>query len=511
MALYQSIIALIYLVSLTTTAQPPAPGTPNSFPQKSALAKKELFTPKETKSSSIENSGNRKVKFGANKVCTFEANDNEDEKSKVDDDSYVPFVFPSAVELPFSQGAGITMPNFSVPPSFLTGNPFAVPIPQLNVTNPFAFPQPSSTFMPGMEHLSTSLDTGLENSMQSMHVTSNFAAQNASFNPYAFRAGADASQGGSLFHSSAAPSSIQFQPNFPPSNTSMANERTDVEYDEDFVKIDDSSLPGSYTSENSKADAPLVPHPPSDHRPPAARPTVLKGSEKVSASDNASKNDGNVPHTAAPPQLQSFVSPHPPQWSAQPPFAESQKQTVPAFQSQSLQQPPQIQLQQPPFFAASQSFPAMSQPNAISFPAPSGLFQNPSMVPTQLSSAPSTSFPPTLTVNTSNFNIPHGDGDKKGGASPKATRTGGVNDSTHSGGSASPTSSYQQLSLNKHSSKNSQTSEERITVDEDTNSSAGLRGVQRCSFNWQLCFFRWTNLANVVETLEAVLNDGMYD
>ena len=55
MALYQSIIALIYLVSLTTTVQPPAPGTPNSFPQKSALAKKDLFTPKETKSSSIEN------------------------------------------------------------------------------------------------------------------------------------------------------------------------------------------------------------------------------------------------------------------------------------------------------------------------------------------------------------------------------------------------------------------------------------------------------------------------
>ena len=384
------------------------------------------------------------------------------------------------------------MPNFSVPPSFLTGNPFAVPIPQLNVTNPFAFPQPSSTVMSNMEHLSTSLDTGLENSMKSMHVTSNFAVQNASFNP---------SEGVSLFHSSAAPSSIQFQPNFPPSNTSMANERTDVEYDEDFVKVDDSSLPGSYTSENSKADAPLVPHPPSDHRPPAARPTVLKGSEKVSASDNTSKNDGNVPHTAAPPQLQSFVSPHP----------HAQPLQWTAFQSQSLQQPPQIQLQQPPFFAASQSFPAMSQPNAISFPAPSGLFQNPSMVPTQLSSAPSTSFPPTLTVNTSNFNIPHGDGDKKGGASPKATRTGGVNDSTHSGGSASPTSSYQQLSLNKHSSKNSQTSEERITVDEDTNSSAGLRGVQRCSFNWQLCFFRWTNLANVVETLEAVLNDGMYD
>ena len=501
MALYQSIIALIYLVSPTTTVQPPAPGTPNSFPQKSALVKKDLSTPKANKPSSIENSGNRKVQFGANKVCTFEANDNEDEdeeSKKVNDDSYVPFVFPSAVELPFSQGASISMPNFSVPPSFLTGNPFAVPIPQLNVTNPFAFPQPSSTVIPDMEHLSTSLDTGLENSMQSMHVTSNFAVQNLSFNPPTFQTGADPSEGGSLFHSSAAPSSIQFQPNFLPSNTIMANERTDVEYDEDFFKIDDSSLPGSYTSENSKADAPLVPHPPSDHRPPAARPTVLKGSEKVSASDNTSKNDG------APPQLQSFVSPHPPQWSAQPPQWT-------AFQSQSLQQPPQIQVQQPPFFAASQSFPAMSQPNAISFSAPSGLFQNPSMVPTQLSSAPSTSFPPTLTVNTSNFNIPHGDGDKKGGASPKATRSGGVNDITHNGGSTSPTSSYQQLSLNKHSSKNSQTSEERITVDEDTNSSAGLRGVQRCSFNWQLCFFRWTNLANVVETLEAVLNDGIYD
>lgn len=438
-------------------------------------------------------------------MCTFEANDNEDEgPSDAVDEPYVPFVFPPTVELPFVQGSGITMPSFSSPPSFLAANPFAPSAPQLNTFNPFAFPQPSfSTAAAPPVQLSfegpSNPLTGLENPIQSMRVSSNSSVQTASSDHSSLQNGSLPFEQSGPLQSSTIQSSFQSQ-----LDTVAVSGHVEGDYDEDFVKVDDISPLGSYISEPPKSDTPLVPHPPSAHRPPGARPSVMKGTEKGSASENRTSSDDQLLHSTAPPQLQSAIHKPPPiqipqtlpsQWSSQPPLSEPHH----AFQSQSLQLAPQMQLQQLPFFPASQPFPS----NANSFLNPSSSFQIPPSVSNPFSSAPSTSFPPNLMVNTSSFNVSPEDDNKKGGS----VKSSGLNDSIHTGGSASPTASYQQLNLNRHTSKTS-TSEGALTEIDDSNSSVGLRGVQRCSFNWQLCFFRWTNLSNVVATLETVLNDG---
>eukprot|EP01036_Dinobryon_divergens_P028325 gene28325-37256_t len=507
--------------------EPPAPGTPSSIPRKSSLSKKGedgRGSPSSKKSATIGNNSTKKVKFGKNKVCTFEANDNEDEVlSNAKGEAYVPFVFPPFVELPFVQGSGSPMPSFSAPPPFLAANPFAPPFtPQLNTQNPFAFPQPSfptavsdsakliaSGAAPpvqlSFEGQSNPL-TGLENPMQSMRVSSFTSFQTASSDHSSLHSGSLPFEQSGPLQSSTIQSSIQSS-QFQASklDTVAASGHVDGDYDEDFLKGDVISPTGSNRSEHPMSDTPLVPHPPSAHRPPGARPSVMKGSEKGSASENTTSSNDQVLHTTPQIQMsQTFASPQPPQWSAQPPKqADHVSNSAPVFQPQSLQLPPQTQLQQLPFFAAPQQpYRSSSQANASSVHAPSSSFQIPPSVSNPFASAPSTSSPPTLMAN---FNVSPEDDNRKGGLM-KSGRANGLNDSTQGGNSTSPTASYQQLTLNRHSSKTSSDGVPFLDMD-DANSSAGPRGVQRCSFNWQLCFFRWTNLSNVVETLETVLND----